>query len=288
MVAFSLCDSPHLSGKTTIGRALVSYLSSAPHNLRVGVLSTDDLYHTHDALVSVARTNPTNKLLSGRGQPGTHDVALGRAILAAVAKINEPGAEPVQLPVFDKSLHAGEGDRAAQTIPLPPPVDVFILEGWSMGFLPLSEDQVARKLNEAPQDSPLRQHSLQDLLQINENLKGYADSWYNGFDAFLQIRPTDLQHVYTWRLQQEHAMKAANGGQGMTDEQVKACVDSPSHFPPGPFRLTNSASLHSFVDRYMPGYLLFLDTIPLAPSWKGNGKSVLIDLSRTVIAQEDW
>lgn len=28
-------------------------------------------------------------------------------------------------------------------------------------------------------------------------------------------------HIYKWRLQQEHEMKAKKGGQGMTDEQVK-------------------------------------------------------------------
>ena len=30
--------------------------------------------------------------------------------------------------------------------------------------------------------------------------------------------------IYKWRLQQEHAMKAQNGGKGMTDEQVKKWV----------------------------------------------------------------
>lgn len=27
--------------------------------------------------------------------------------------------------------------------------------------------------------------------------------------------------IYKWRLHQEHEMKAKNGGQGMSDEQVK-------------------------------------------------------------------
>ena len=39
-----------------------------------------------------------------------------------------------------------------------------------------------------------------------------------------KIRPEAANpyvHIYKWRLQQEHAMKAQNGGKGMTDEQVK-------------------------------------------------------------------
>jgi len=30
------------------------------------------------------------------------------------------------------------------------------------------------------------------------------------------------EFIYEWRLQQEHNMKAKNGGRGMTDEQVVA------------------------------------------------------------------
>lgn len=42
-----------------------------------------------------------------------------------------------------------------------------------------------------------------------------------------QIRPPDeypYVYIYKWRLQQEHHMKARNGGKGMTDDQIEACV----------------------------------------------------------------
>ena len=54
-------------------------------------------------------------------------------------------------------------------------------------------------------------------------------------DAIVWLNARDIKFVYIWRLQQEHAMKAALG-RGMTDEQVKR-----------------------FVDGYMPAYELYID-----------------------------
>ncbi|PWY98430.1 P-loop containing nucleoside triphosphate hydrolase protein [Testicularia cyperi] len=282
---FVAMQGPQGSGKTTVTRALVDYLSS--HGYSTGVLSMDDLYHTHSNLERVAAENPDNPLLQGRGQPGTHDIQFGTALLDQIRAINTQQEEQeqanIKIPVFDKSLFGGQGDRAdPSTWPsLSPPLDVFILEGWSMGFSPIPHDQVLSKRNSPPSSSSspgsgsdsgsfggpqqvLSQYTEANLLQINQNLTEYQ-AWYTHFSVFLQLRPTDLHHVYTWRLQQEHAMKARNGGQGMSDDQVK-----------------------SFVDRYMPGYYLFLDTIQKNEAWKGRSITVTIDLDRTCIDQHDW
>jgi len=45
--------------------------------IRTAVVSYDDFYLTHAAQVELASNNPTNKLLSGRGVAGTHDIKLG-------------------------------------------------------------------------------------------------------------------------------------------------------------------------------------------------------------------
>lgn len=222
---FVAMQGPQGSGKTTVTRSLVQHLNAA--GVSVGVLSTDDLYHTHANLRRVAEENPTNPLLSGRGQPGTHDVELGVELLDQIYNINSEDSEAgaaIRLPVFDKSLHNGEGDRAQSSDASPtltPPLDVFILEGWSMGFSPITPAEVEQKRSASPPDSPLQKYSLESLQQINRNLEAYQ-RWYTRFTAFLQIRPTDLNNVYIWRTQQEHAMKAANGGQGMSDDGVKA------------------------------------------------------------------
>ena len=133
-----------------------------------------------------------------------------------------------------------------------------------MGFSPINAAQVAEKQNASPPDSPLRRYSLESLQQINSNLQAYT-AWYKHFSVILQIKPTDLDNVYIWRTQQEHVMKASNGGQGMSDEAVKA-----------------------FVDRYMPGYHLFLETIQDNEQWKGRSKTITINLERTVVSVEDW
>ncbi|EST07773.1 P-loop containing nucleoside triphosphate hydrolase [Kalmanozyma brasiliensis GHG001] len=271
---FVAMQGPQGSGKTTVTRSLVAYLQTA--GLTVGVLSTDDLYHTHANLRKVAEESPDNPLLAGRGQPGTHDVALGCRILASIYVINATKRH-VELPVFDKSLFDGQGDRApgrtgailegdpAPTGPsLKAPLDVFILEGWSMGFSPIPPEEVTSKRDASPSDSPLRKYTVEALHQINRNLEAYTE-WYRNFSVFLQIRPTNLDNVYIWRTQQEHAMKASNGGIGMTDDGVKA-----------------------FVDRYMPGYHLFLDTIQQNWRWKGKSKSITIDLERRIVDVSDF
>ncbi|GAK63675.1 p-loop containing nucleoside triphosphate hydrolase protein [Moesziomyces antarcticus] len=262
---FVAMQGPQGSGKTTVTRALIQYLNSS--GLNVGILSTDDLYHTHGNLHRVAQENPTNPLLSGRGQPGTHDTELGADLLDRIYTINSKTPQKVKLPVFDKSLFNGEGDRVPVSDASPAlhsRLDVFILEGWSMGFSTISAAEVERKRIASPPDSPLSRYDVEALHQINENLKAYRQ-WYEHFSVFLQIQPTDLNNVYIWRTQQEHAMKAANGGRGMSDDGVKA-----------------------FVDRYMPGYYLFLDTIRENEQWKGRSKTITIDLDRTCVAAEDW
>ncbi|SJX61919.1 uncharacterized protein SRS1_12903 [Sporisorium reilianum f. sp. reilianum] len=266
---FVAMQGPQGSGKTTVTRSLVAYLKSS--GVAVGVLSTDDLYYSHQNLRRVAEENPSNPLLSGRGQPGTHDIQLGTQILDQVHSINAhpPNGEraSIRLPVFDKSLFNGEGDRAplpATSPTVAAPLDVFILEGWSMGFSPITPAEVEAKRNASKPGSPLQRYTLDALQQINRNLAAYT-AWYAHFSVFLQIRPTDLNNVYVWRTQQEHAMKASNGGQGMSDDGVKA-----------------------FVDRYMPGYHLFLDTIQGNDQWRGSSKTVTIDLDRTVVGVDDW
>lgn len=104
-----------------------------------------------------------------------------------------------------------------------------------MGFYPLSDMDLQRKWHHGPigreEDAPwnfeakayvYRSHHLKSLLQINHYLESFLD-WYDYIDAFVQLKPENLDDVYTWRLQAEHAMKAT-GKDGMTDEQVHQFV----------------------------------------------------------------
>ncbi|KAH7883211.1 P-loop containing nucleoside triphosphate hydrolase protein [Phlebopus sp. FC_14] len=257
---------PQGSGKTFLTSRLRSQFAES---LSIAVLSIDDLYLPHAELTALAEAHPKNRLLHGRGQPGTHDIELGSATLAKLKRINDPADScgEVELPVFDKSLFNGEGDRAPQGKFERAPIDVVILEGWCVGFYPVSTEVAEKRWNEPVmglEDSfDMRTFvTLEDVLAVNERLTAYVQ-WWDALDAFIQIKgPSSSPYaiIYTWRLQQEHDMKSKNGGRGMTDEQVK-----------------------TFVDRYIPGYVFFGDGVAEGP-WTGkNGLVVTIGSQRELL-----
>ncbi|KAI0653513.1 P-loop containing nucleoside triphosphate hydrolase protein [Cubamyces menziesii] len=269
---------PQGSGKTYLTSILRDVLQEPPHNLSVAVLSLDDLYLPHGGLVSLANTHPDNALLRGRGQPGTHDVPLGTELLNKLKRINSSSdAHELELPSFDKSLYDGEGDRAPRGHVVRPPIDVVLFEGWCVGFYPISQAEAGRRYAQPVKGLGTdflqsRGYRLQDVLDVNERLKSYV-SWWDLFDAFIQIKPPEghpYDYIYKWRLQQEHNMKARNGGKGMSDEQVE-----------------------KFVDRYIPGYVFFGDGVVSghedasgkrsSPPWTGHGLQVQIGEYREVL-----
>ncbi|KAF8583823.1 P-loop containing nucleoside triphosphate hydrolase protein [Ramaria rubella] len=286
---FVAVQGPQGSGKTHLTRSLVSILSEPPHSLRLAVLSVDDLYLTHDELVRLATENSENPLWRGRGQPGTHDLTLGADILKRLRDLNatRSGAtstSQVVLPGFDKSKFNGEGDRAEKGIVVNAPIDVVVLEGWCMGFYPLTREELDTKwesvrIQAKTSSESIVQRSMmgirkEHLQTVNEALRGYVKQWYEYFDVFVQIQPpahAPYEYIYTWRLQQEHYMKAINGGIGMSDEQIQ-----------------------SFVDRYIPGYVFFGlgvtkgGTAEGEPRWKNKGIRITIDQKRQVVGTENF
>ncbi|CAE6337573.1 unnamed protein product [Rhizoctonia solani] len=267
---------PQGSGKTTLTNQIKKVLGTLSTPIHTIVFSIDDLYLPYDGLIELGRAHPDNALLQGRGLPGSHDPVLGAEILEHLSRINTEDDTAISLPVFDKSVHQGFGDRSNETVQVRAPVDVVILEGWCFGFQPLSLAELGRKYDEPETEGGagknpsshryFKSHSLTSLETINGNLKNYVDLWYRYFTHFIQIVPENLYDVFDWRLQQEHAMKLKNGGRGMTDEGV-----------------------HNFVARYMPGYELFQDTIELQNNpWIGHGLKVVLDKQRAVIRSEQF
>ncbi|GHJ87387.1 hypothetical protein NliqN6_3789 [Naganishia liquefaciens] len=266
---------PQGSGKTTVSTALLSLLAAEPHGLRVAAFSLDDLYLPHAGLVAVRDSNPQNRLLAGRGLPGTHDVALGYQIFSDLRMINSEADKPriVRLPIFDKSLFAGEGDRSSQTVAVPGPVDVVLFEGWSVGFCPLDDMELQDRYTRAAavqvgggggsSRPAFLSHTLADLKTVNSLLRNTAEQLWGFFTVFIQLELANLSQIYHWRLEQEHAMMLRNGGIGMTDDQVK-----------------------NFVDRYLPGYELWMEGIKtgtFSERWKGRGLSLVYGPAREVL-----
>ncbi|KAF7547990.1 hypothetical protein G7Z17_g7331 [Cylindrodendrum hubeiense] len=255
------------SGKSTWAAALSGALI-AQHGLKTRILSLDDLYSDHAELVALREANPDNGLLQTRGQPGTHDEALAREFFDQVlaANSNKSPEAFIRWPVYDKSLHSGQGGRVPreqwEQVPISEGLDVLIFEGWCLGFQPLSKEQVSQKLEEdkafatsgTPQSEEseliqtLASHDLSHLLLINDNLRRYCDSFSGPkfFDGFLHLSTDKLIHVYEWRLGQEKALRKHKPG--MTDQQVI-----------------------QFVRGYMPAYELFLARLQQESFFKGDG-----------------
>ncbi|KAF8229026.1 P-loop containing nucleoside triphosphate hydrolase protein [Tricholoma matsutake] len=227
---FVAIQGPQGSGKSYISAQLKSILSS---HLNVAVLSIDDLYLPHHRLVALAAEHPDNPLWNGRGQPGTHDVIYGEQLLS---KLKSQSGR-IELPRFDKSLFNGEGDRLPMDLDdatfVQTPVDVVILEGWCVGFNSISVEELHHKWVGVWQEERAKL-GLSDAVKeidinlVNETLKEYEQRLWPFFDVFIQLSPKTVETypsqysiIYRWRLEQEHSMKASNGGRGMSDEAVK-------------------------------------------------------------------
>ena len=179
---------PQGSGKTYLTSILRDELVSPPNNLSVALISLDDLYLPHSELARVASDHPRNPLLQGRGQPGTHDVPLGTQVLNSLRQINEPDAEgTVSIPIFDKSLHSGEGDRIIQkqTV-VNRPLDMIIMEGWCTGFYPVPPEIIEQRYASSGPSRSSFTYRKEDVLEVNELLRPYV-LWWSAFDTLIQV-----------------------------------------------------------------------------------------------------
>ncbi|KAG5754373.1 hypothetical protein H9Q69_004613 [Fusarium xylarioides] len=222
------------AGKSTLVKALSKALES--QHVPTLVCSIDEFYLTRQDQVALAEAHPDNALVQHRGEPGTHDLPLFKAFFEALLR-----REPTKLPKYDKAIKGGKGDRLPESewLPVNQPgqdkIQAIILEGWCVGFRPLTREDVEARLNMP--NRTLKQHKLEDLLFVNEKLAEY-DSVTDSFDAFIQIDAEDLGYVYGWRLEQEDHLREERGDPeaGMTSVEVV-----------------------KFVDGYYPAYELYTD-----------------------------
>lgn len=190
------------------------------HALNAITISLNDLYKTHDDLLLVRKQNSYNRLLQTRGQPGTHDVNLARTFFDKIRALEKD--EEICIPSFDKSRHAGDGDRAPihTWTRVTGPVDVVLFEGWCSGFSPLSPLQLKEKHQHAQEiqseqeadtqesTSTLGDHEIRHLELVNKRLCSYSEDFSGPqhFNALVHIDTNDLKNVYEWRWQQEQAL----------------------------------------------------------------------------------
>lgn len=256
-------NGPQGSGKSYLCEHLLGEMSNKFPDLKFVQFLMDDLYlrHEEQSQLTAKCILEDNKLLQGRGLPGTHDIDLALEIFD---KLNK--REPVQIPFYDKSLFGGEGDRSPkdQWNTVNGKVDVLIFEGWFNGFLPIPNDNLRLKYLSSDVDySVLKKHRLYHLEELNETLKQYQKIW-SMFNYFIYIKTESVQDVYVWRLEQEHNLKKITGT-GMTDDQVK-----------------------EFIDRYMPVYELYYEKLCETGyiQEKGHNLELFIDIKRNLISSQ--
>nr|WP_245824929.1 AAA family ATPase [Sphingomonas azotifigens] len=199
------------SGKSTLADALAARFPGAV------TLSIDDLYRTRAEREQLAAT--VHPLLLTRGVPGTHDVALGLATLAALDR-----GEAVPLPRFAKE----NDDRVDPALwPVAPAgCPLVIFEGWCVGARPQPEAALAEPINalerERDADGVWRRHA-------NAALAGAYQLLFDRIDLLALLRAPDWDQVYAWRKQQEDALRrsGARGAGVMDDDQLRFFV---SHY----------------------------------------------------------
>ena len=117
----------------------------------------------------------------------------------------------LNVPVFDKSLRNGLGDRSHWRFDNP---DILILEGWFLGIEPFSRDVNYQNINSLE----LSPHELSYRYNIQNNLKNYLDVW-SLLDKIWQFKPLKFEYMNLWKTNQEKEMFLKKG-KALQDEKL--------------------------------------------------------------------
>ena len=181
------------TGKTTLGKWIEAI--SPKLNFKIAVISIDDFYLPSEEMKFAINNNPWNV---SRGFPGSHSVKLMHQILR-----NWKVDGKLNVPVFDKSLRNGLGDRSHWRTDYP---DLLILEGWFLGVKPLSID-----INDPSIiTSSLSSHESSYRLKIQKNLYEYLDVW-KLIDDIWHLKPLEFEYMNLWKSNQEKEMLLEKG-----------------------------------------------------------------------------
>ena len=177
------------SGKTTACELLVA--ANLP---RFAQFSIDDVYLDQaQRRALAARTHP---LFVTRGPPGTHDIALAREAIDALARA-EPDTQTA-LPRFDKIADRMK-PRGDWPIVRGRP-EAILIDAWCLGALPVAHSPPLNAVEEEDANGVWRETQ-------NEFLRtSYAD-WFAEFDAIVYLQAPNWDVVRRWRGQQEVTLR---------------------------------------------------------------------------------
>ena len=199
------------SGKSTLAAALAQQL--ADEGVPTALLSLDDLYLPGSERLELART--VHPLFATRGVPGTHDVALGLATIAALER-----GDAAPLPRFDKARD--EPVPSAEWPLAPAHCRVLVLEGWCVGVRPEALEALAEPVNalERDEDADGTWRGA-----VNVALAGPYRSLFDRVDALVMLAAPDFDVVARWRCEQEQELRArADAPAAMDDAAIARFV----------------------------------------------------------------
>jgi D-glycerate 3-kinase len=185
------------SGKSTLAQAVLDLCKE--RKVAAAVLSLDDLYLTRAERRRLARE--VHPLLATRGVPGTHDIALGLEVMAALAE-----GRSALLPRFSKAAD----DRLPRSQWRYAPADcrLLIFEGWCVGARPQAREALRAPINEleAREDAGGVWRGF-----VNDALAGPYQRLFVPIDRLALLAAPGFDVVFEWRLQQEDALRTASG-----------------------------------------------------------------------------
>ena len=189
------------TGKTTLGKWLEAI--SLKLNFKIAVISIDDFYLPSDEMKFAIKNNPWNV---SRGFPGSHSVNLMHEKLLNW-KINGE----LNVPVFDKSLRNGLGDRSHWRSDNP---DLLIIEGWFLGIQPILNEANYQYIN----SEELSPHEIFYRNKIQKNLETYLEIW-SLIDNIWHLKPLRFEYMNIWKTNQEKEMFLQKGS-SLKDKQL--------------------------------------------------------------------
>ena len=181
------------TGKTTLGKWLEAI--SLKLKFKIAVISIDDFYLPSDEMKLAIQNNPWNV---SRGFPGSHSVKLMQEKISNW-KINGE----LNVPVFDKSLRNGLGDRSHWRCDDP---DLVILEGWFLGIEPCSIGIKDKHV----QSAVLSSNESAYTIKIQKSLNEYLGVW-SLIDNIWHLKPLKFEYMNIWKTNQEKEMLLQKG-----------------------------------------------------------------------------
>jgi D-glycerate 3-kinase len=210
-------NGPVGAGKSSLGRALEHL--AALGGLRLTVASIDDVYLPAEQRRQDLAGNPFGV---SRVPPGSHDLPL---LMAALEAWRAGG--PLRLPLFDKCLAGGEGDRAGWR---QQSADALVLEGWLMGCRCLGPAGLAERVASGQGLQGLTATEREWLPRWDRHLSSYGELWA-ACDGLWVLRPEDWSLPRRWRFQAE-ARQRRSGGGWLKPRELDALVRSSLHSLP--------------------------------------------------------